>query len=412
MEIFFFFLYNEAENKKGMVMNMNNKNWVSVWGNAVSIAEHHPEAYAKYITLRYPVYIPFDGDTLRFTFDNYCGSEAVTVTRATVSAATSPVYEKMPLACPCKKETICDITFSKNESVTMEAHQTAVSDPVSFPVKKGMTLTVSLYFADFTLMQSAVLVTGPLSKGFFSLGDQTHADALPMDTTKTTNWFYFLSNIELMTAEENHTVICYGDSITAGAWPDYLTLLARQNPDNHTAFIRRATSGSRVLRQYECITYDSYGLKGTNRFPHEIPTTGADTVIIQQGSNDIIHPIGIETNPFRPMSDLPTAKELIDGYRYYIEEAKKSHLKVYMGTLLPIFGWRTYATFRDDLRNELNAWIRSAKEIDGCIDFDLALRGSENPSAFREGFDSGDHLHPSSKAYQAMAECAYEVLRK
>ena len=41
----------------------------------------------------------------------------------------------------------------------MEAHQTAVSDPVSFPVKKGMTLTVSLYFADFTLMQSAVLVT-------------------------------------------------------------------------------------------------------------------------------------------------------------------------------------------------------------------------------------------------------------
>ena len=52
-------------------MNMNNKNWVSVWGNAVSIAEHHPEAYAKYITLRYPVYIPFDGDTLRFTFDNY-----------------------------------------------------------------------------------------------------------------------------------------------------------------------------------------------------------------------------------------------------------------------------------------------------------------------------------------------------
>ena len=260
--------------------------------------------------------------------------------------------------------------------------------------------------------KSAVLVTGPLSKGFFSLGDQTHADALPMDTTKTTNWFYFLSNIELMTAEENHTVICYGDSITAGAWPDYLTLLARQNPDNHTAFIRRATSGSRVLRQYECITYDSYGLKGTNRFPHEIPTTGADTVIIQQGINDIIHPIGIETNPFRPMSDLPTAKELIDGYRYYIEEAKKLHLKVYMGTLLPIFGWRTYATFRDDLRNELNAWIRSAKEIDGCIDFDLALRGSENPSAFREGFDSGDHLHPSSKAYQAMAECAYEVLRK
>lgn len=404
------------ENPMNTTINKN-QTWCSMWGNAVSIAEHRPESYAKDITLRYPVYAPFDGTALRFTFDNYCGSEPVSITKATVSIADcdfncDDISRKINLSCPMQESATAQITFSGNSSVTIAAHERIISDDIFFQVQAGQTLCVNLYFADFTLMQSAVLITGPLSKGFFSLGDQTSAGRLPLDTSKTTNWFYFLSNIELMTSEENHTVICYGDSITAGAWPDYLTLLARENPDNHTAFIRRATSGSRVLRQYECITYDSYGLKGTNRFPHEIPTTGADTVIIQQGINDIIHPVGIETNPFRPMSDLPTVKELIDGYRYYIEEAKKLHLKVYMGTLLPIFGWRTYATFRDDLRNELNAWIRSAKEIDGCIDFDLALRGSENPSAFREGFDSGDHLHPSSKAYQAMAECAYEVLRK
>lgn len=404
------------ENPMNTTINKN-QTWCSMWGNAVSIAEHRPESYAKDITLRYPVYAPFDGTALRFTFDNYCGSEPVSITKATVSIADcdfncDDITRKINLSCPMQESATAQITFSGNSSVTIAAHERIISDDIFFQVQAGQTLCVNLYFADFTLMQSAVLITGPLSKGFFSLGDQTSAGRLPLDTSKTTNWFYFLSNIELMTSEENHTVICYGDSITAGAWPDYLTLLARQNPDNHTSFIRRATSGSRVLRQYECITYDSYGLKGTNRFPHEIPTTGADTVIIQQGINDIIHPVGIETNPFRPMSDLPTAKELIDGYRYYIEEAKKSHLKVYMGTLLPIFGWRTYATFRDDLRNEVNAWIRSTKEIDGCIDFDLALRGSENPSAFREGFDSGDHLHPSSKAYQAMAECAYEVLQR
>lgn len=404
------------ENPMNTTINKN-QTWCSMWGNAVSIAEHRPESYAKDITLRYPVYAPFDGTALRFTFDNYCGSEPVSITKATVSIADcdfncDDITRKINLSCPMQESATAQITFSGNSSVTIAAHERIISDDIFFQVQAGQTLCVNLYFADFTLMQSAVLITGPLSKGFFSLGDQTSAGRLPLDTSKTTNWFYFLSNIELMTSEENHTVICYGDSITAGAWPDYLTLLARENPDNHTAFIRRATSGSRILRQYECITYDSYGLKGTNRFPHEIPTTGADTVIIQQGINDIIHPVGIETNPFRPMSDLPTAKELIDGYRYYIEEAKKLHLKVYMGTLLPIFGWRTYATFRDDLRNELNAWIRSAKEIDGCIDFDLALRGSENPSAFREGFDSGDHLHPSSKAYQAMAECAYEVLQR
>lgn len=101
-----------------------------------------------------------------------------------------------------------------------------------------------------------------------------------------------------------------------------------------------------------------------------------------------------------------------------------------MGTLLPIFGWRTYATFRDDLRNEVNAWIRSAKEIDGCIDFDLALRGSQNPSAFREGFDSGDHRTRAAKPirrwqnvlmrfcsgkcveYFTFCECDFEQIQK
>ena len=148
--------------------------------------------------------------------------------------------------------------------------------------------------------------------------------------------------------------------------------------------IRRAASGTRILRQYDCITYDSYGLKGTNRFAHEIPTAGADTVIIQQGINDIIHPVGTDVNPFRPMSDLPTAAELIDGLKWYIEEARKLHDSVYLGTLLPIYG--------------------SNHESDGCIDFDQALRAADDPRSFAKGYDSGDHLHPSNPAYKKMAD--------
>ena len=34
---------------------------VSVWGNAVSVAENRPERYAKNITIRYPVHIPLRG---------------------------------------------------------------------------------------------------------------------------------------------------------------------------------------------------------------------------------------------------------------------------------------------------------------------------------------------------------------
>lgn len=234
--------------------------------------------------------------------------------------------------------------------MTIAAHERIISDDIFFQVQAGQTLCVNLYFADFTLMQSAVLITGSLSKGFFSLGDQTSAGRLPLDTSKTTNWFYFLSNIDILTSPDNHAVICYGDSITAQAWPDELMLRLLREGKKHTSVIRRAASGTRILRQYDCITYDSYGLKGSNRFSHEIPTSGADTIIIQQGINDIIHPVGCDINPFRPMSDLPTAEELIDGLKWYVDQAHALGLSVYIGTLLPIEGWRTYAPFREELK--------------------------------------------------------------
>ena len=382
---------------------MSDNKWVSMWGNAVSIAEHRPEGYAKDITLRYPIFAPFSGDALKFTLDNYCGTEAVTIDRVTVACSTESITEKMTLACPVDPASIHTVTFDGNTSVTLAAGSRIESDAIPFPVTAKSTLCVSLYFSDYTQMQSAVYISGPLSKGYFSLGDQTNAPALALSTSKTTSWFYFLSNISILTAQENHAVICYGDSITAQSWPDYLTLRLQEAGITDTAVIRRAASGTRILRQYDCITYDSYGLKGSNRFHHEVPTEGADTIIIQQGINDIIHPVGTDVNPFRPMSDLPTADELIDGLKWYIEEAKKLDYQVYLGTLLPILGWRTYAPFREDLRGAVNDWMRTQTDADGCIDFDAALRDAKNPLAFANGFDSGDHLHPSESGYKEMA---------
>lgn len=383
---------------------MENTNWVSMWGNAVSIAEHHPESYAKDLTLRYPIYAPFAGDALRFTLDNYCGTEPVTITKAMVALAAFDLTETNSLSCPILPSTLATITFDGADTVTLGAKERITSDAIACSIPAGATLCVSLYFSDFTSMQSAVLITGPLSKGYFSFGNQTNTDELPMDTTKSTNWFYFLSNVSIHTSGKNHALICYGDSITAQAWPDDLTLRLRKEGICNTSVIRRAASGTRILREYKCITYDSYGLKGTNRFLHEVPTDGASSIIIQQGINDIIHPVGTDVNPFRPMSDLPTAQELIDGLKWYIESAHQMGLQVYLGTLLPIYGWRTYAPFREELKNEVNDWIRSTNEIEGYIDFANALCDSKNPAAFRSEYDSGDHLHPSKAGYQKMAE--------
>lgn len=371
-------------------------NWVSVWGNAVSVAENRPERYAKNITIRYPVHIPFSGSGVCLTFDNYCGTEPITLNKTTVfyGGMFYPVY------------------FEGNREVTIPAGERVVSDALEVKLNEGELIQVSFYLKDFTLMRSVVYACGPLSEGMYANGDETENAKIDILTSRKTHLFYFLSNVSVLTEEGNRAIVCYGDSITAQNWPDELALRCFTEGYNKTAVIRRATSGSRILRQYDCITYESYGLSGDNRFTHEVPTDGADAVIIQQGINDIIHPVGQDVNVFRPMSDLPTVEELIEGLKGYIAQARSFGYKVYVGTLLPMGGWRTDAPFRQEMRHAYNEFIRTTDLIDGCIDFDKALRDPQKPDYFLPKYDSGDHLHPSPAGYRRMAmEIPAEILK-
>ncbi len=362
--------------------------WVSVWGNAVSVAENRPERYARNITIRYPIHIPFSGSALRLTFDNYCGTEAITLNKTTVFYGGS----------------FHTVRFGGSGSVTIGAGDKAVSDPLDIRLNEGELIQVSFYLEDFTLMRSVVYTCGPLSEGIYANGDQTENSHFDILTSRKTHLCYFLSNVSVLADRENRAIVCYGDSITAQDWPDYLALRCFTEGYGKTAIIRRATSGSRILREYDCLTYASYGLKGSNRFAHEVPTDGADTVIIQQGINDIIHPVGEDVNVFRPMSDLPTVEQLIEGLKTYIALARSFGYRVYVGTLLPMGGWRTDAPFRQEMRHTYNTFIRTTDLIDGCIDFDAVLRDPDRPDWFKPEYDSGDHLHPSKAGYQRMAQ--------
>ena len=370
--------------------------WVSVWGSAVSVAENRPERYAKDITIRYPIHIPFSGEALRLTFDNYCGTEAVKLTKVTVFYGGR----------------FYPVTLNGRREMPIGAGGRITTDPLAIHLTEGEVIQVSFYLGDFTLMRSVVYACGPLSEGLYANGDETETAHIGIETSRKTHLFYFLSNVSVLAEPEKRAIVCYGDSITAQDWPDHLALRCFTEGYGNTAIIRRATSGSRILRQYDCLTYESYGLSGKNRFHHEVPTDGADTVIIQQGINDIIHPVGETVNVFRPMSDLPTVEELIEGLKTYIAKARSFGYRVYVGTLLPMGGWRTDAPFRQEMRHAYNDFIRTTDLIDGCIDFDKALRDPEKPDWFKAEYDSGDHLHPSAAGYKRMAmEVPAEILK-
>ena len=391
--------------------------WVACWGNATSITDRKEATYAKDLTLRYPIRACFSGNKLRFHFSNLTGTEPVTISEAYVAksaqSAVSATNAVQSITAPSSNYVPTAITFSGKRSASIPAGEEILSDEIPFNVTAGETFDVSLYFANFTQMNAGTAITGPLSGGKYSYGNFAKNEKLPDDLTRKTNWIYFLNTIDIFTEEKNFALVCFVDSITAQDWPDYLTLRCARENFNNVSIIRRAVSGTRILREYSCITYAAYGLKGATRFPIEMNVAGARTVIVQHGINDIIHPVGVEVNKFRPWSDMPTADDLINGVRsLYVTHARKLGLKIYSGTLLPIYGWRTYNENRDIIRTAFNEWLRTAPDFDGCVDFDKAVRGHDDPKKFSNGFDSGDHLHPSAKAYEAMAECVPEELLK
>ena len=108
--------------------------------------------------------------------------------------------------------------------------------------------------------------------------------------------------------------------------------------------------------------------------------------------------------------------ELLTNYHGKIlcaVRAKAMGLKVWSGTLLPIYGWRTYNEDRETMRKAFNEWLRTSPIFDGTVDFDAAVRSVTNPKAFADGFDSGDHLHPSERAYEVMAQtAAHKLIRR
>ena len=78
--------------------------------------------------------------------------------------------------------------------------------------------------------------------------------------------------------------------------------------------------------------------------------------------------------------------------------------KVYIATIPTIKGWNGYREEREAVRHAVNDWIRTNTEADGFVEFDGVTRSKEDPDMREALYDSGDHLHPSLKAYERMAQ--------
>jgi len=195
--------------------------------------------------------------------------------------------------------------------------------------------------------------------------------------------------VDVKVGASSASIVCLGDSITDGAlstrdansrWPD---LLARRlqggKKTKDLGVLNQGIGGNRVL-------HDGTGPSALARFDRDvIAQAGVRYLVIMEGINDI----GAAANPNQP---------------HDVVRAHAHGIKVIGATLTPYVGAKYASPAGESMREALNAWIRTSKQLDGVIDFEKATRDPASPNTFGAFADSGDHLHPKDAGYKAMAD--------
>lgn len=368
----------------------SHRTWVDAWAAAPDSAG--PVLNAQ--TVRQIVRISADGSEVRVRLSNLFGNVPVTI---------GPVH----VALRAKDADIVPgsdhaLLFDGKPTVTIAKGESVLSDPVNMDVKALQELAVSLYVpADAHYHASTIHNAGLATAYITETGDATTAVQFPRDEVNGSR--FFLTDVEVA-GSATHTIVAFGDSITDGVgskqdanerWPDYLA--AHLQADTKLSSIAVANSGIGGNR----ILHDDFGPSALARFDRDaLDKPGVRWIVLLESINDI----GGSGYAWDP-KDKISAQQLIDGMQTLIDRAHAKHVKIYGATLTPFGGngWPYHSAAGEKLREEVNTWIRSSGAFDGVVDFDKAIRDPSAPEKMLAAYDSGDHLHPNSAGYQAMA---------
>lgn len=346
-------------------------------------------SYTENVTLRQIMHVSAGGNSVRMKISNRYGKEALKVDAASIARSAG--------GGAIDPTTLTPVTFNYGRSsLTVAPGEEAWSDPVRFKVRELSNVAVSLYIKNKTPRATE-----------HSLGRQTNYMATGNQTAyaklsgATANQYYsFTSALDVSQTGRAKVIVAFGDSITDGfsstvsannRYPNYLARRLAGIPSlGHVSVVNAGISGNRWK-------HDVVGPKGEGRFESDVlDRSGVTHTIILLGINDL------GFSALVPAQNV-TATDVTNAMQTAINTAKARGVKVYLGTLLPFKGAGYYTQDGESKRQQINAWIRANKTVDGVVDFDLATRNPADPLAMNPAYDSGDHLHPNDAGYEAMA---------
>jgi lysophospholipase L1-like esterase len=399
------------------------KHWVSAWSSAV----HAPLAFIpgqaisglENRTLRMIVRPTIAGEQVRIRFSNACGNQPLPIGAAHIAL----VAEDDRIIAASDRT----LMFSGKGSTRIPPGAPMLSDPVDLKFPAFAEIAVSI-FLPVNVDNVTFHLAGQKPTYISDPGDFTATAEIPNATTKP-SWF-FLSGLEVFAPRQTMTILALGDSITDGVgaeqgdyndWPNLLAnRLAAQKGLPEMAVVNTGIGGNRVL-------HDGAGISTLARFDRDVlARPGVGGIILLEGINDIGWPRmklpapgpgdparrnASTESPFA--NEFVDAQDIIAGYQQIIDRARQHGIKVLIATMLPYEGADYYTEDGEAIRAAVNQWIRTSSTVDGYIDFDKAVRDPGYPKRFRDGYHSGDNLHPSALGYKAMADAVdLAVLRE
>jgi len=368
-----------------------------VWGEGFLFPTHLPPVLSDQ-TVRQVARLSLGGERVRLLFSNAYGRQPVTLGPVTLALPTAT-------AGGIAADSLKAVTFSGQPTSVIPAGGELLSDPVALPVAALAQVVVSFYLPLPTPMTT--FHWDGRQSGWIVPGDQTRALRLAIGgQSLETTARPLLAGIQVATVTPGRSVVVIGDSITDGAtasldrdqrWPD---VLAERLAPQGVAVVNAGISGARLLS-------DGMGVKALDRLDRDVlAQPGVASVIVLLGINDIAWP----GTAFARTASRPTLEELIAGYRQLIQRAHARGLRVMGATLTPFAGALPdtpladyYQPAKEELRQRLNAWIRTAGAFDALLDADAALRDPRQPTRLAPNYDSGDHLHPGDAGSRALA---------
>lgn len=352
--------------------------WTGTWAVAVQNGGRGFERQ----TVRQVMRTSVGGDTVRIKLSNEFGSDPLTVSAVYLAGhlQTSRV----------DPNTNAHVTFDGNDSVTIEAGQTRVSDPVAFTLPAGGDVAVSAYVPE--RIGSVTQHAFANRNNYVAAGNQSTKGSL--SGVQTFDTYAFLAGIDVQNADAAGAVVTLGASITDGfdstfnenrRWPDQLArrLVTAGQP---VGVLNAGISGNMLLS-------DGSGQSAINRFDRDVlGQTGVKWVVV---SDLAINDLGGEN---------PSGEDLIAGMQQLIQRSHDAGIKIFCATLTPYKGAGYWSDNGEAGRDALNDFIKAdGSGCDAVIDFDAATHNPADPTSYNSRFDTGDHLHPNDAGMEALA---------